>query len=87
VACAEHQRTVLVWRVEGDAFLQVLAGSRKRAQEEPRHPEGIVDDDRKRGVMGMLRQAQQRFPEFACRVQLQPYMIKPPKSKKDRAKL
>ena len=33
LAHAEHQRTVLVWRVAGDAFLQVLAGSRQRASQ------------------------------------------------------
>ena len=70
VAHAEHRRTALVWRVAGDAFLQVLAGSRQRAKAEPRHPKGIVGDDRERGVVGTLRQAQQRFPELSRRVQL-----------------
>ena len=70
LAHAEHRRTALVWRVACDAFLQVLAGSRQRAKPEPRHPEGIVGDDRERGVVGTLRQAQQRFPELSRRVQL-----------------
>ena len=70
LAHAEYRRTALVWRVAGDAFLQVLAGSRQRAKVEPRHPEGIVGDDRERGVVGTLRQAQQRFPELSRRVQL-----------------
>ena len=67
-AHAEHRRTALVWRVAGDAFLQVLAGSRQRAKAEPRRPKGIVGEDRERGVVGMLRQAQQRFPELSRRV-------------------
>ena len=54
---AEHRRAVLVWRVAGDGFLQVLAGRRQRTKAEPRHPKGIVGDDRERGVMGLLRQA------------------------------
>jgi hypothetical protein len=54
LAHAEHQRTVLVRRVAGDAFLQVRAGSRQCPQEEPRHPEGIVGDDRKCGVVGLV---------------------------------
>ena len=62
LAHAEHRRTALVWRVAGDAFLQVLAGSRQRAKAEPRRPEGIVGDDRERRVVGTLRQAQQRVP-------------------------
>jgi hypothetical protein len=70
VAHAEHRRTALVWCVEGDGFLQVLTGSRQRAKVEPRKPEGIVGDDRERGVVGTLRQAQQRVPELSCRVQL-----------------
>ena len=28
LANAEHQRTALLWRIKGDTFLQVLAGSR-----------------------------------------------------------
>ena len=72
LAHAEHRRTALVWRVACDAFLQVLAGSRQRAKAEPRRPKGIVGDDRERGVVGTLRQAQQRFPELSRRVQLWP---------------
>ena len=41
-AHAEHQRTALVWRVVGDACLQVLAGCRQRTQGEPGQPEGMV---------------------------------------------
>ena len=67
--------------------LQVLAGSRQRAKAEPRRPKGIVGDDRERRVVGTLRQAQQRLPELACRVQLRPYHIKPPQTKQDREQL
>ena len=70
LAHAEHRSTALVWRVACAAFLQVLAGSRQRAEPPPRHPKGIVGGDSERRGVGMLRQAQQRFPEFACRVQL-----------------
>ena len=70
LAHGEHQRPALVWRVVCNAFLQVLAGRRQRAKAEPRHPEGIVGEDRERGVVGPLRQAQQGVPELACRVQL-----------------
>ena len=55
VAYAEHRRTALVWCVKGEAFLQVLAGRWQRAKVEPRHPKGIVGDDGKRGVVGLLR--------------------------------
>src|SRR5438067_10340748 len=84
VANAEHHRTALVWRVAGDAFLQVLAGSRQRAKPEPRHPEGIVGDDRERRVGGVLRQAQQGSPELLRRLELWPCNIKPPQPKQDR---
>ena len=70
LAHAEQRRTALGGRVAGDAFLEVLAGRRKRAQAEPCRPEGIVGNDRERGVIGTLRQAQQRFPELARCVQL-----------------
>ena len=70
LAHAEHRRTALVWRVACDAFLQVQAGSRQRAKPQPRYPKGIVGDDRKRGVVGTLRQAQQRFPDLSRGVQL-----------------
>jgi hypothetical protein len=33
----------------------VLTGSRQRAEATPRPPEGIVGDDRKRWVVGLLR--------------------------------
>ena len=46
-----------------------------------------MGDDRERGVVGTLRQAQQGFPELARRVQLRPYTIKPPQTKQDRDKL
>src|SRR5687768_779372 len=48
---AKHLRMALVWRVTCDAFLQVQPGSRPRAKPAPRQPEGIVGDDRKRGVV------------------------------------
>jgi hypothetical protein len=70
LANAEHRRTALIWRVVGDAFLQVLAGSRQRAKPPPRRPESMMGGDSKRGIVGTLRQAQQRVPEFSCRVQL-----------------
>ena len=63
----------LVWRVARDAFLQVLAGNRQRAQAEPRRPKGIVGDDHERGGIGPLRQAEQRVPELLRGVQLCPY--------------
>src|SRR5215831_7175738 len=87
LARAECRNTVLVWRVACAAFLQVLAGIKQRAKVQPRHPKGIVGDDRERRVMGLLRQAQQCFPELACRVQLWPYKIKPPQPKQDLDKL
>ena len=70
MAHAELRSTALVWRVACAAFLQVLAGSRQRAKAQPRHPEGIVGDDRERRVFGALRQAQKRFPELSCPVEL-----------------
>ena len=79
---AEHQSTALVWRVACDGFLQVHTGRRQRPQEEPSSPEGKVGEDSERRIMGTLCQAQQRFPELECRVQLWPYLIKSPKSKK-----
>ena len=87
LAHAEHQSTALVWRVTCDAFLRVLAGSRQRAKPEPRHPKGIVGDDHECGVMGTLRQAQQRVPDLSRRVQLWPYKIKPPQTIQDRDQL
>ena len=72
LAHTEHRRTALVWRVACDAFFQVLAGSRQRAKLEPRPPEGIVGDDRERGVVGALRQAQQGLPDLLRRMQLWP---------------
>ena len=55
LAHAEHRSTALVWRVACDGCLQVQAGSRQRAKEEPRRPKGIMGDDRERGVFGALR--------------------------------
>jgi hypothetical protein len=46
-----------------------------------------VGDDGERGVVDLLRQAQQGFPELASRVQLRPCNIKPPQPKQDRDKL
>ena len=46
-----------------------------------------MGDDRERRVVGLLRQAQQRFPELSRRVQLWPYKIIPPQTKQDRGKL
>jgi hypothetical protein len=42
-----------------------------------------VGDDSERGVVGTLRQAQQRFSEFLRRVQLRACHIKPPQPKQD----
>jgi len=70
LAHAEHRRPVLVWRVACDGFLQVQAGGRQRAKEEPRRPEGIVRDNRERGVFRTLRQAQQGFADLPRSVQL-----------------
>ncbi len=61
-AHAEHRGTALVWRVACDAFLQVHAGSRQRAKPEPRHPKGIVGDDRERGVVRHVAPGAARFP-------------------------
>src|SRR5262245_19106842 len=77
----------LVWRVACDAFLQVQTGSRQRAKEEPRHPKGIVSDDSERGVVGLLRQAHQSFPELSRHLELWPCNIKPPQPKQHRDKL
>ena len=62
--------TALVWGVAGDACLQVLAGGRQRAKEEPRRPKGIVGNDRQRGGIGLMCQEQQRVAELARGVQL-----------------
>src|SRR5919201_882280 len=62
-AQAERRGPALVGRVAGDGCLQVLAGRRQRAKEEPRLPEGSVGEDRERGVMSLVRQAQQGVPE------------------------
>ena len=70
LAHTERRITVLIGRVAGDAFLQVLAGSRQYTKPEPRTSEGIVGDDRERGVVGLVRQAQQRFAELSRCVQL-----------------
>ena len=59
-----------IWGVACNGFLQVLASSRERAKVEPRRPEGRAGDDSEGGIMGMLRQAQQRFPDLARCVQL-----------------
>jgi hypothetical protein len=77
-AHAEHQRTALIGRVAGDAFLQVRAGSRQRAKPQPRRPKSIVGEDGERRVMSTLRQAQQSVPDLARGVQLWLCMIKPP---------
>ena len=85
LARAEHQSTALVWRVACDACLQVLASSRQHAKEEPHlAPKGIVGNDSKRGVMGMLCQAQQGFAELSCRLELWPCIIIPPQTIQDR---
>jgi hypothetical protein len=87
VAHAEHGRTALVWCVVYDACLQVHAGSRQHAKLTPCPPEGIVGDDRQRGVVGTLRQAQQRLPKFSRRMPLCPCILKPPQPKEDRDQL
>jgi hypothetical protein len=46
-----------------------------------------VGDDRERGVVGLLRQAQQGVPELACRMQLRPCHIKPAQTKQHRDQL
>jgi hypothetical protein len=46
-----------------------------------------VGDDRKRGVVSLLRQAQEGVPELARRMQLRPYHIKSPQPKQDRNQL
>ena len=84
---AEHQRMALGWRVACDGFLQLVAGSRQRTKPQPRYPKGIVGDDHERGVVGLLGQAQQGFPNLTCPVQLRPSNIKPPKTEKDHNKL
>src|SRR5262249_29661342 len=69
-AHAEHQSTVLVWRVACDDFLQVQAGSRQCATVELCLPKSIVGEDSKRGIVVTLRKTQQRFPKLSCRVEL-----------------
>ena len=56
-AHAERRSRVLVGRIAGDAFLQVQAGSRQRAEREPRDSKGIVGEDRACGVVATLRLA------------------------------
>src|SRR5262249_6187950 len=68
--------TALLWGVACDAFLHVLAGSRQRTQQEPRCPDGIVGCNSERGLIGTLRQAQQRFANLSHRVQLELSRIK-----------
>ena len=46
LANAEHRARGAVWRVACDAFLQVLAGSRQRAKEEPRSRGHVGDGPR-----------------------------------------
>src|SRR5262245_14371874 len=87
LAYAERRNTALVWRVACDAFLEMLAGSGQRAKGEPRHPKGIVREDRERGVVGALCQAQQCLPNLARGVQLWPCVIKPPQAMQDRDQL
>jgi hypothetical protein len=70
LAHAEHRCTALLWRVACHGFLQMRAGSRQRAKPQPRHPKSIVGDNSEGGVVGVLRQAQQCFPDLACRMQL-----------------
>src|SRR5262249_5284636 len=66
---AEYRCAALVWRVACDAFLQVLAGRPQRAKEAPCASKSSVGDDRERGGVGTLRQAQQRVAELLCRAQ------------------
>jgi len=87
LANAEYHQTALVWRVAGAAVLQVLAGGRQRAKPEQCIPKGIVGGDSERGVVGALRQAQQRCPELSRRAQLRPYDIKSPQAIQDLGKL
>ena len=68
LAYTEHRRTALLWRVVCNAFLYMLASSRDRTKPERRRAKGIVGNDRERGVIGALRQAQQGFRELARRV-------------------
>lgn len=77
LASEERRRTALVWRVARHGFFQVLAGRRQRAKPAPRYPEGMVGDDRERGVGGTVRQAEQSFPKLTCRVQLRPCCVIP----------
>jgi hypothetical protein len=69
-AHTEHQRTALIWRVACAGFLQVLASSRQRTEPKTRRSKSIVSEDSECGVVGMLRQAQQRFSELARCMQL-----------------
>ena len=87
MARAEKRRPVLVWRVVDDAGLQVLARRRQRAQGARGKAEGMVGDGRERGVVGTLRQAQQRVPELARPVQLGSGTITPPQPIQDRDQL
>src|SRR5262245_40682955 len=87
VAHAKHWRTAQVWRVACAGFLQMRVGNRQRTKAPPRHPKGIVGEDRERAVFGALRQAQKRFPELSCSVELCSSRIKPPQTRQDLDKL
>jgi hypothetical protein len=65
----------------------MLASRRQSAKAQSRKPEGMVGDDRKRDIVGLLCQAQQGIPELARRVQLCSCHIKPPETKQGRDQL
>ena len=70
LAYAEHRRTALVWRVAGDATVARCWRAAGNVPRQNHHPKGIVGNDRERGIVGLVRQAQQGVPELARRVQL-----------------
>src|SRR5216683_1758834 len=70
LAHAKCQCRALVWCVMCTAFLQVQACSRQGAKPIPRCPKSSVGNDRERGVVGMLCQAQQGSPKLSCWVQV-----------------
>jgi hypothetical protein len=47
----------------------------------------MVGDDRERGVVGSMCQAQESFPKFVGRLKLCPHHIKPPQTKQRRDQL
>ena len=67
----------------GDPLLQVLAGCWQRPTVESRHPTRIVGEDRERGIVRPVRQAQQEVRECPGPGELHPDRRKPPQAIQD----